>query len=354
MNKNNLRIILNICVCSALLFGGTTMNSCGRCGNKNDTEQPKSETFISSQPENTANQQENQVATPENKAANGQYAPENTNTDKTGTPPTSTDSPQRKPTNDNDPNLHGYKYKYDKQTSYEDGIFSDTPDYIAIPAKIHGKPEQILFRKTYALSYNNLTKQANWAAWHLTKPHTYGHGERPQRAFHDDEDVSNSTHYYDYNRSKTYERGHLCPAGDNKWDEDAMYETFLMTNVCPQHYDLNSGVWNDIEMKCRDWARQEGDVYIVCGPIFYPHRRNRELIGKSRIPVPDAFFKVVLSNKHQGKGIGFICENRHGSSNLNDYMMTIDEVERITGIDFFPAIPDDMENRVESQIGRFR
>ncbi len=268
---------------------------------------------------------------------------------------TKTTTNQQKPkTNDNDPNLRGYKYKYDKQTKYEDGIFNDTPDYIALPAKIHDKPEQLLFRKTYAVSYNKDTKQANWVAWHLTKPHTYGNVERPPRAFHDDEDVPNSTHFYDYNKSKQYDRGHLCPAGDNKWDEDAMYETFLMSNVCPQYYDLNSGVWNDIEIKCREWARQEGDVYIVAGPYFYPNKRNRELIGGSKIPVPDAFFKVVISNKHKGKGIGFMCENRRGSSNLNDYSMTIDQIERMTGIDFFPALPDDMEERVESEVGNFR
>lgn len=262
---------------------------------------------------------------------------------------------QQKPkTNDNDPNLRGYKYKYDKQTKYEDGLFYDVPDYIAIPAKIRGKSEQLLFRKTYAVSYNKDTKQANWVAWHLTKNHTYGNVERPPRAFHDDEEVPNSTHYYDYNKSKQYDRGHLCPAGDNKWDRDAMYETFLMTNVCPQYYDLNSGVWNDIEIKCRDWARQEGDVYIVAGPYFYPNKRNRELIGSSKIPVPDAFFKVVLSNKHKGKGIGFMCENRRGSSNLNDYSMPIDEIERMTGIDFFPALPNSMEELVESEVGRFR
>lgn len=350
MKRNNFRKILTINVCYAMLIGGTVMISCSRTDKKSDAEQAKSETFIGLQTENASQQQQDKNATGLTKSD----FKETTKNGSTGTASSNPGSPQRKPTNDNDPNLHGYKYKYDKNTDYEDGFFSDTPDYIAIPAKIKEKPEQILYRKTYALSYNQQTKQANWVAWHLTKPHTYGHGQRPQRAFHDDDEVSNSTHFYDYNKSKLYDRGHLCPAGDNKWDEDAMYETFLMTNVCPQHYDLNSGVWNDIEIKCRDWARQEGDVYIVCGPIFYPHRRNREMLGKSRIPVPDAFFKVVLSNKHQGKGIGFICENRHGSTNLNDYLMTIDEVERITGIDFFPAIPDDMEKRVESQIGRFR
>lgn len=256
--------------------------------------------------------------------------------------------------NDNDPNLHGYKYKYDKSTAYEDGRFDNAPDYIALPCKIKNRSEQILFRRGYAISYNQTNKLPNWVAWHLTKQHTFGDVERPRRAFHDDNDIKNSTHYWDYDKARKYDRGHMCPAGDNKWDYKAMQETFLMSNVCPQYRNLNSGVWNDIEIKCRDWARQEGDVYIVCGPIFFPNRKNRDIIGESRIPVPDAFFKVVLSNRGKGKSIGFICENRSGSSDLNDYSVTIDEVEKLTGLDFFPALPDKLEESLESRIGSWR
>ena len=335
MKTNKLWIAGAACLCLTMLTGC----SCKKTPKNDQQETNKTETFVT-QP----GSEDGSVQSRDNESNQA-------------TQPSSPSGSQQKPkqkTNDNDPNLRGYHYKYDKNTAYEDGIFRGTPDYIAIPAKIHEKPEQILYRKSYAVSYNKQTKQPNWVAWHLTKDHTYGNLERPPRAFHDDEDVPNSTHYYDYNKSKQYDRGHLCPAGDNKWDEDAMYETFLMSNVCPQYHDLNSGVWNDIEIKCREWARQEGDVYVVAGPYFYPNKRNRELIGGSKIPVPDAFFKVVLSNKHKGKGIGFLCENRHGSSNLNDYSMTIDEIEQMTGIDFFPALPDEMENRVESEIGRFR
>ena len=266
----------------------------------------------------------------------------------------SADRERRPGSNDNDPNLKGYRYKYDKSSVYEDGLFNNEPDYIALPCKLKGKEEQLLFRKGYAVSYNKSTKQANWVAWHLTRSHTDGKEERPQRAFHDDDDVPNSTHYYDYNKARKYDRGHMCPAGDNKWDRDAMMESFLMTNVCPQYRNLNSGVWNDIEIKCREWAETEGDVYIVCGPVFFSNRSNREYIGESRIPVPDAFFKVVMSNRNRGKGIGFLCENRSGSADLNDYVCSIDDIEKIVGMDFFPALPDDVEERIEREVGRFK
>lgn len=253
--------------------------------------------------------------------------------------------------NDNDPNVKCYTYSTDKSSKYEDGIFDDCPDYLALPASLKGVDEQILMHKSYAVSYNRRTRLANWVAWHLTSGHTHGSVERPQRAFHDDEDVDNCTHYWEYNNSRAYNRGHLCPAGDNKWDKDAMYDSFLMTNVLPQHHSLNSGVWNDIEIQCREWARNEGDIYIVSGPIFYENRKGEpKTLGKNKIPIPDAFFKVVMSNRGSGKGIGFVCENHYCGNNMNDFVVNIDDVEQITGIDFFPALPDDLEEEIESSL----
>ena len=85
---------------------------------------------------------------------------------------------------------------------------------------------------------------------------------------------------YDY-KGSGWSRGHMCPAGDNKWNRDAMYETFLYSNVCPQHPRLNSGDWNEIEMACRRWAEKYGDVYIVCGPVFL--RQEHEQKHSSRL-----------------------------------------------------------------------
>ncbi len=84
-------------------------------------------------------------------------------------------------TNDYDENLNGYIYTYQKGTEFEDGRFDNAPDYIAIPAKLRDRPEKILMRKGYAVSYNSSTKLCNWVAWHLTKKHTYGDEQRSQR-----------------------------------------------------------------------------------------------------------------------------------------------------------------------------
>jgi len=205
---------------------------------------------------------------------------------------------------------------------------------------------QILIRKGYTVSYNKETKQPNWVAWHLTSAHTDGEWARPSgNAFHEDmEAPSPRASNYDF-RGSGWSRGHMCPAGDNKWDSDAMYETFLLSNICPQNERLNSGDWNDIEQDCRRWAKKYGDIYIVCGPIFY--QQEHETIGTNKIPVPEAFFKVVLRMNGKPTGIGFICKNTEGNRKTDFYVNTIAQVERITGFLFFPDLPIELNSQVK-------
>jgi endonuclease G len=138
----------------------------------------------------------------------------------------------------------------------------------------------------------------------------------------------------------------MCPAGDNKWDNDAMYDTFLYSNVCPQHPRLNSGDWNEIEIACRRWAQNFNDIYIICGPIYF--RKEHQTIGANRIMVPDAFFKVVICLNGTPKGIGFICRNTEGNRRKDMYVNSISQVERITGMNFFPNLPSDISFMVKN------
>ena len=133
-----------------------------------------------------------------------------------------------------------------------------------LPAKLKDRPERILQRVGYTTSYNEQTKTPNWVAWHLTKAHTYGKNQRKQEVFTEDEDIAKSLRAtnMDYYNSR-YDRGHMCPAGDNKWDKEAMRQSFLFTNICPQNHGLNKYEWNDLEILCRDWARKYGAIDIV-------------------------------------------------------------------------------------------
>lgn len=223
----------------------------------------------------------------------------------------------------------------------------ETYESIELPAQLTSVPEQILVRKGYTVSYNKDRRVPNWVAWHLTAAHLKGSVKRSDASFHEDEEVPMPRAIdSDYVRSG-YDRGHMCPAGDNKWSAKAMDESFLFTNVCPQAPQLNRGDWNEMEQACRKWAKENGDIYIVCGPIFY--KKRAKTIGKNKVAVPDAFFKVVLTMKGNPKAIGFIYKNGDGNRPKGDYANSVDEVERITGIDFFPSLPDKIEKQIEAQ-----
>lgn len=209
-------------------------------------------------------------------------------------------------------------------------------------------PQQILENAAYVSSFNSETLLPNWVAWRLTADHVNGTAKRKDAAFTPDDriDEAHCVTTYDYMRSG-YDRGHLCPAGDNKWSKEAMEQCFLMTNICPQDHGLNIGDWNEMESQCRRWAEKYGEIYIVCGPILFKGKHKR--IGKAhKVVVPEAFFKVVLCLEGEPKGIGFIYRNEDGNRPKGDYVNTIDQVERITGLDFFPTLPDGVEKNVEA------
>lgn len=214
---------------------------------------------------------------------------------------------------------------------------------IELPAPIEG--DTILNRSAYTVSYNKDTKCPNWVAWHLTAEHADGDCPR-DNSFYEDEDVPVPRATNDDYRGSGWSRGHMCPAGDNKWDVKAMQESNLLTNICPQDRSLNSGVWNKIEQDCRRWAKKYGDIYIVCGPIYL--NREHETIGVNKVVVPEAFFKVILCLQGKPKAIGYIVRNNGGTKKRDMFVNTVDEVERITGIDFFPALPDSIEEIVEA------
>ena len=233
-------------------------------------------------------------------------------------------------------------------------------------------PSQILRRIAYITSYNHDTRCPNWVAWHLTKEHLDGPHKRNGVPYYDDEGramgigavndtIFHGGYFLDLEAEEPQQllsdwagerysmtHGHLCPAGDNKWNRAAMNQTFLLTNICPQAGKLNSGGWNSLENKCRNWAGRFGDIYIVSGPI-YEGGRVRRTFGDSKVAVPDAFFKVVLCTNGKAKAAGFIYPNDDESHRMTDMVCSVDSVEQVTGFDFFLSLPDEVEREVEAK-----
>lgn len=219
---------------------------------------------------------------------------------------------------------------------------------LEIPAFLTDRPEEVIWHDGYTVSFNWRTKIPNWVAWELTKARTEGTVSRSDD-FQPDPDVKKGSTADDSDyRGSGYDRGHMCPAADNKYSEQAMTECFYFSNMCPQLHSLNGGDWKELEEKCRKWARKYQSIYIVCGPIIYSS--YPKTIGQNKITVPDAFYKVVMRQEKDGdaKAIGYVFKHKKQNKPLKDYAVSVDEVEKFTGIDFFSKLPDEVEDKMEA------
>lgn len=206
-------------------------------------------------------------------------------------------------------------------------------------------PSQIKEYSGFTLSFNKENKTPNYVAWELLGEETTGEKGR-SNAFWTDAELEGCPSTFDYSRSG-YDRGHLCPSADQKWSEEAMNDCFVMANICPQDHALNNGAWKTLENKERQWAVRDSAIMIVAGPIYSDSDSSR--IGNAGVRVPGAFFKVLLAPYVENpRGIAFVYPNMAAPGNMQDYAMSIDDLEQLTGYDFFPSLPDEIENKAEA------
>lgn len=214
-------------------------------------------------------------------------------------------------------------------------------EYLPVPAK------DLVKHSYYTLSYNEAYEQANWVYYSLTDSMVLNGGVERSNKFKTDKMVaSGSAKSSDYTKSG-YDRGHLCPAADMGFSPVAMEESFLMSNISPQTPDFNRGIWKELETTVRKWAVKERNIIVVTGPVF---KENNGLIGKEEVLVPGHFFKLIYDTTDEPRLIAFILPNAKSDRPLTDFTVPADEVEKQTGFDFFPQLPDDLENKLEANI----
>lgn len=198
----------------------------------------------------------------------------------------------------------------------------------------------------FIVNFNKDNHTPNYVAWELLGTEVTNDVDRSDN-FWQDTRIEGCPDYYDYSRSG-YDRGHMCPAADQKWSEEAMEDCFVMANMCPQDHDLNGGAWNTLENKERQWAKRDSAVMIVAGPIYEESDTKR--IGEIGVRVPSAFFKAIVAPYlDTPRAIAFVYPNMPTPGNMQDYAMSIDDLEEMLGFDFFSALPDHIENLVESE-----
>ncbi len=218
---------------------------------------------------------------------------------------------------------------------------------LEIPRLTEERSQQIIEHIGYTVSYNHDWLIPNWVAYELTDEETAGEQERSDHFLPDPLVDGDPVVTKDYSKSG-YDRGHMAPAADMKWSDQAMKESFYMTNMCPQNHSNNAGDWKDLEELGRDLAQKYKSIYICCGPIVTDTTITIGTVRK--IVVPQSFYKVLLRRKSDGSwtSIGFVMPNASGNRPLMTYMLPVDEVEQLTGIDFFYTLPDSIEEAVEA------
>jgi len=205
--------------------------------------------------------------------------------------------------------------------------------------------DYIVHHDYYSLSYNETHEQAEWVAYELKKNHLSRNQFKRPYFIRDKSIKTKSADWRNYKNSG-YDKGHLCPAADRKFSINAHDETFLTSNISPQKHDFNAGIWNRLEQKTRYWANKYNGVYVVTGGVL---KNNLKTIGHESVTVPNYFYKVLLDNyKGKTKVIAFLVPHKESHKPLYEFIVSVDEIEQLTGIDFFPELEDQKEVRLEA------
>ncbi|MGP1588140.1 MAG: DNA/RNA non-specific endonuclease [Treponemataceae bacterium] len=203
-----------------------------------------------------------------------------------------------------------------------------------------GKTHEIIKHDNYTLCYCEKFEQAEWVAYELTREDLEKNASRKNNFRSDPLVSTGSASPEDYYKSG-YDRGHLAPAADMSFSQQAMDDSFFMSNMSPQHSDLNRKIWAVIEKEGREWAEKYGSVYIVTGPVL--NKENFAAIGENKVAVPEFFYKIFVSWSNEDNKyvyISYLVPNSFNSQNPKDYTTSVTELENLTGIDFYPLLND--------------
>ncbi len=213
-----------------------------------------------------------------------------------------------------------------------------------------------------ALAYCEEHEQARWVA-HIILPDVISGTVFRSNDFRPDLDVPtgsaveadyflksmkpDSTFSYD---GFGYDRGHLAPSADFRWSQKALSESYFYSNMSPQLGVFNREGWGALEDKIRGYLyRNKGvQLYVVTGPVLTPDLPVVER-GPNKVSIPKLYWKIALDLEHQ-RAIGFVMPNRALPEPTGSFAVSIDSVERLTGLDFFAGLPDAVENAVEAQV----
>ena len=232
----------------------------------------------------------------------------------------------------------------------DDTFKTEVPSYF-----VPSSTGQVVNHNHYTLSYSEPHEQAEWVIYTLNKSHlTDDDRERPD--FIEDPYLDSKSADWRNYKGSGFDRGHLCPAGDRRFSERAYCETFYTSNISPQDTEFNAGIWNDLEKQVRAWAKRYGELYVATAGVL---ESGLETIGDEDVAVPRWFYKIVVRGSEKDpRVIAFLIPNLSANSSLKNYIVSVDRIEEMTGLNFFRSLPDELEQQIEAGINekdwRFR
>jgi endonuclease G len=214
----------------------------------------------------------------------------------------------------------------------------------------------VLKKQFYVILFDTTTFVPEWVTYHLTKENLQGNANR-KNSFRPDPDLPRErrSELEDYKKSG-FDQGHMAPAADFKRCDEAMSETFFLSNMAPQRPNLNRITWSHLEDEVRSLADKHGSIWIFTGPLYldnFDHQgQPREHIGPDNVAVPTHFFKVILCEHSDGQRemFAFIMKNQVGKlpGTSKGFIVSVRKVEELSGLNFFHRLPDDEETRLET------
>ncbi len=216
---------------------------------------------------------------------------------------------------------------------------------------------KILKNKGFIVGYDEKRKNPAWSAYRVFDcEYKCNIGLKRSPKFFVDERTNAKVKPSDYSKSN-YDRGHLAPnhAIATRYGHDAQYETFFMSNITPQKPQLNREVWADMEKEIADqYADELEEVWVIVGPIYDDSVKDR-FLSRNKIEIPDRFFAVVLDElNNKPRTMAYIMPQKPPANSLpRDFIVSVNEAERQSGLDFFAELDDQIEEKAESQINDF-
>lgn len=213
----------------------------------------------------------------------------------------------------------------------------------------HSCQDKTLSHTHYNFCYNSHYRLSRWTSYSLDTEMLAGDIPRSNK-FKKDPLLLNEneiTYPDDYKNTKM-DRGHLVPAADMRMDTNSMHESFYMTNIAPQEPGFNRGIWKRVENQVRRLVNLEEKLIIISGPIF---EFKKSIESSKHLYIPQYFYKIIFKNDPlHPKMIAFLMKNEKNNKHIEEFVVSVDEIEKRTGIDFFTNLDDKIEANLESTI----